>query len=678
MTVRRIAKYFSAPAIYALLTAVIMSLFFELWRLATMLKSVDMAKGVPFSTMLKSFIVGFRFDFQVACYIMLFLFIFATIPFIDISRNRIARTVNLVLLGILSGAVFFLSMADIEFFNFFNTRLNGSAMLWNDRPGDVVSMIWDSYPVVRYVLLWAVMLAVFLFIVRKMMNGIVKLTGKTRWWVNLIWIPVTAGVLLLGGIGRIYEVAPMRWGIAYFSEYDFPNQLALNPASNFLRDSFYDAGKRHQVEQLVDEMRYPNAEDTVRSLLGVPPAVPGAEPDRMMRPVRLKHQNPHPPNVIVVVMESFAATKIGCLRSEYPYDLTPCFDSLAEHGLLFTNFYSAGTHTYSGLFTTLYGTPHLFGKVIMKEVGGHNFFRGLPSILRDQGYHTWFFTTQDPHFDNMQGFLRAHGIMDVSGVFDYNQHDVLSWLGVPDHEMFDHARDTLHQIAKTGQPFFAVLLTGSNHAPWLVPDVPFERIPDSATRSLELNAIKYSDWAIGRFISRLAHDSAFANTLIVVTADNGYKYDVTTDLDLSLLEIPLYIYNTDWKDAPGHRIARTGCQLDILPTVMHLVGRDYDNYSYGVDLLDSTTEKHDFVFSTRWYEVGFIQDSCYLITRLNGGPTSLFRLSDKATNIAASSPELVEKYRRRALAVYQTAFFDMQRPLHEQPAVQTSTQLTQH
>ena len=655
-----------------------MALFFELWRLGTMLRSIDMARGVPFGTMFESFLVGSRFDFQVACYTMLPLFIVATIPFIDISRSHLARRINLVLLGVFAAILFFPAMADIEFFNFFNTRLNGSALLWSDRPGDVISMVWDSYPVVRYMLIWAVVVALFIFLMRKLMNGIVKFTGKTRWWVNLVWIPPTALILVLGGIGRIYEVAPMRWGIAYFSEYDFPNQLALNATSNFLRDAFYDAGKRHQVEKLVEDMKYPGAEDTARALLGVPPVAPGSEPGRMMRPVRLAKRNPNPPNVIVVVMESFAATKIGCLRSKYPYDLTPRFDSLAEHGLLFTNFYSSGTHTYSGLFTTLYATPHLFGKVIMKEVSGHNYFWGLPSILREKGYDTWFFTTQDPHFDNMQGFLRSHGIMDVSGVFDYNQHDVLSWLGVPDHEMFDHATEKLRTLAESKHPFFAVCLTGSNHAPWFVPDVPFERVPDTADRAKELNALKYSDWSIGHFITKLAHDSAFANTLIVVTADNGYKYNVTTDLDLSLLEIPLYIYNTGWKDTPGRRIDRLGCQFDILPTVMHLVGLDYDNYSYGVDLLDTSTADHDFVFSTRWYEVGFIQDSCYLITRLNGGPTSLFRLSDKATDIAASSPELVDKYRRRALAVYQTAFFDMQRPLYEHVTFQAAAPPSKH
>ncbi len=664
---KHIGKYISASALYAGSMVLLLLLFSELWRFILMLHSHDLSSAIPSFILLKSFLIGARFDLRVISPVVLLLFLLGTIPFLDISRSRFIRKVNSILLGVIAAVIFFLHLVDIDFFSYFNSRLNGSALLWSDRPGDIFSMIWHSYHVIWSLLLYLVILFAFLFLVRFITNRILQSTGKTSGWITLLYIPVVVIPLVIGSIGRIHEVAPMRWGLAFFSEYNFANQLALNPVYTFARDVFYDAGKRHHIEQLVNEITFPEAEQITAKLLGVSFDTQQQPRPRLVRHVSVTPENSNPPNVIVIIMESFASSKIGCLKSKYPYDLSPRFDSLSQHGILFTNCYSSGTHTYSGLFTTLYGTPHLFGKVLMKQVQGHYHYWGLPSILSKKGYETLFFTTQDPHFDNMQGFLMAHGVKHVYSVFDYGKEKALSWLGVPDHVMFDYAHDRLRELAQSGKRFFAALLTGSNHAPWFIPDVPFEHIPDSEKRHMELNAFKYSDWALGRFIEQIAGDSVLDNTLIVVTADNGFKYDVTTDLDISILQIPLFLYNTSWGDSVGIRSDRLGCQFDILPTVMGQVGLSYDNYSFGTDLLDSNSTGTDFVFSTRWYEVGYIEDGYYLILRLNHvRPPSLFKLTDKTTDLAGELPEKVEEYKRKALAIYQTAFYNLHRPITDE------------
>ena len=667
-------RHISASAVFVLGTAVVMLLFSELWRLILLLRAAEMAHNVPATTLLESFLIGARFDFRVISILLLPVFLLGTIPAFDISGNRLVRKAVLILISLFAAVVFFLHLVDIEFFKFFNTRLNGSVLLWSDTPGDVVSMIWAWYPVIWYLLLYLVVLGLFILAETRLMRKTVEFTGQIRWWVTLVYVPVVLLIFALGATGRIYQTAPMRWGLAYFSEYDFANQLTLNPVYIFARDVFYDAHKRQHIEELVTKMSQPGAEETVRRMLAAPDPDSSAfvstssqstlaSHHRMMRERHFSPPNEDPPNVILIIMESFASTKIDCLRSQYPYVLTPGFDSLASRGILFTNFYSAGTHTCSGLFNTLTGSPHLFGKVLMKQVPGHGTYRGLPAILRANGYHTLFFTTQDPQFDNMQGFVRANGVEEVYSVFDYRGAEQLSWLGVPDHVMFDYAYDRLKRTAATKGRFFATLLTGSNHGPWLYPDVPFERIPDSEPRHDEFNSLKYSDWALARFVNMLASDSAFRNTLFVVTADNGYMYDVTTDLDLSILEIPLLLYNTDWHWQQGIVNDRLGCQLDILATVMGEVRLDYDDYSFGVDLLDTTADVEDFVFATRWHEVGYIQDGYYFIMRLNRGPESLFKLDNKALDLSDSLPDLKDEYRRRAAAVYETAYRNFQRAL---------------
>ncbi|UCD17421.1 MAG: sulfatase-like hydrolase/transferase [Candidatus Zixiibacteriota bacterium] len=659
----RYIKYISAPALYALGLTGVLVLFSELWRLLLLIFSRELAAPVPAGVLLEAFLVGIRFDFKVISVVVLIVFVAGTIPLIDISRCRMARMVNFFLLGLLAAVMFFIHLVDIEFFGFFNARLNGSALLWNDTSGDVLSMVWSSFPVIRYLLLYAAILTLFLFIIRRLLNGVLALTGETGLWVNLIYIPGILAVLVLGSIGRIYEVAPMRWGMAYFSQYDFANQLALNPAYTFVRDILHDANQREHLRELVDLITAPGAEQMVRDMLDAPPDHPDIPIRRMKREVRIVDPPEIPPNVILIVMESYGASRINCLKSEYPYNLTPGFDYIAGKGILFTNFYSSGTHTCIGLFSTLCGTPHLFGKTMIKQVRGYTTYWSLPDILREKGYRTLFYTTQDPHYDNMQGFLRANGMTDISSVFDYDDSLVMSWLGVPDHVMFDRAYDELRRLAVAGGRFFATLLSSSHHGPYTFPDVPIEYIPASEKESAELNALKYSDWSLVRFFKRIEQDSAFANTLIFVTSDNGIKYRPTSELDISMIQIPFYVYNTDWNLEHGIKSDRIGCQLDILPTVMGMLKLDYDNYSFGVDLLDSTSLVEDFAFSTSWYNVAFIQDSVCFMMRLGTDYEILFHLSDKTTNIAAQYPELTAEMRRKAGAIYESAFYNQQLPL---------------
>lgn len=655
-------RFLAGPPLFFLATAALLVLSLGLWRLVLLVRNWSAAVDIPVATLLESFVIGARFDFRIVSAILLPLFLIGSLPHINVVRCRVMRRVILATVSALTLTMFLLHLVDLEFFSFFNTRLNGSVLLWSDTPGDVLWMVWDSYPVVWYLILYAVISAAFILLLRLFWRYVAAHHRFAPVWVHLLWESTVVLIFVVGIAGRVYEVAPFRWGLAYFSEYDLANQLAINPVHTFVRDVFYDVHKRSHLKELVMDISEPGAEQRVRRMLGVPDTLAGT--DRLVRPVWFDPPNADPPSVVVIIMESFGSSLIGCISSEYPYDLTPGFDSMAERSLLFTNFYSAGTHTCSGLFNTLTGSPHLFGKTMMKQVRGHNYFWSLPAILREQGYETLFFTTQDPQFDNMQGFVRANGVMEVYGVFAYDGAEVMSWLGVPDHVMFDYAYDKLLDISRSGRRFCTTLLTGSHHGPWFIPnDAPIDRIPEDEDRAHEFNSLRYADWALARFVSRMAHESAFSNVLIVITSDNGYKYNVTTDLDLSLLEVPLLLYHTGGKLGPGRRIDRLGSQLDILPTVMGQVRLDYNDYSFGVDLLDSTAAVEDFVLSTRWHEVGYIQDGYYLIMRLDGGPTSLFSLADKAIDLAASKPDLVADFTRRASAVYQTAYYSYQSPL---------------
>ena len=166
-------QYISSTAIYFLAVALAMTLFFQLWRGVLLILTRSLAVHVPAAALMQSFLVGSRFDFAVSCYVTLPLAVIGSIPFIDLSRSRIVRRINVAFLLLFVALMFFVQLADIEFFRFFNYRLNGMALQWRDTPDFVVSMLWQTYPVVRYMILYLIVYALFVLVMRWLVRKVV-------------------------------------------------------------------------------------------------------------------------------------------------------------------------------------------------------------------------------------------------------------------------------------------------------------------------------------------------------------------------------------------------------------------------------------------------------------------------------------------------------------------------
>ncbi|MFZ5979288.1 MAG: LTA synthase family protein [Candidatus Zixiibacteriota bacterium] len=654
------SRYISTPAVYFLFIAITLTLSFELFRLLDLIILSGRAEGIPAGDILFSFIAGLRFDFSITSYIVLPLYLLSILPLIDIERNRYIRGFISLLLILLTAAVFLLHTVDIAFLRTFNARLNDYFIKWSEHPEASTNQLWGLFSGIAYLLLWGAVLTAFVCLNKKLNGKLFKTGQKSPVWTHLLYLPLLLVIFGYGARGRIGAEEPMRWGLAYFSAYDFANTLALNPVFTFTRDVFFDAPVKAETAALMREVTVPNAENITRRLLDLPEMTPATAGQRLKRPVRFDPPSPNPPNVILIIMESFGSSKIGVLDNFYPYDITPCFDSLAGEGLLFTNFYSCGERTFASLIAALYGYPPQYGKLIVKQVPGQNHFWGLPSVLKANSYRTEFYTTSDPHFDNMQGFLMANGISKVYSMYDMGEEQSLSWMGVPDHVMFDYAYNRLK--AESNDKFFSLLLSASNHGPWLLPDVPFGKFPDSLPEAHKLNAFKYSDWALGRFVRQIQNDPAFDNTYIVITGDNGSPYDKAADLEITHYQIPLLILKTGDQGIVSERNTRLGSHLDLFSTLMGLLRMDYDNYSFGKDLLDTVAAITDFAHFTEKDKIGHVENGYYLINRLHG-PEALYKLPDKKTDIAAQHPDIVEDFHIKSTAIFQTAYYNMTRPL---------------
>ena len=257
--------------------------------------------------------------------------------------------------------------------------------------------------------------------------------------------------------------------------------------------------------------------------------------------------------------------------------LTPFLDSLYTRSISFRNFYSAGIHTNHGLYATLYSFPAMMKRNLMKGSVIPR-YSGLPTVLKENGYYNHFFMTHEGQYDNMNAFFRTNGYDEVFSQEDYPADKVVNSFGVQDDFLYDYAIPVLNQRAATGQPFFATLLSISNHPPYVIP--PFFH---PKTSEPEMQIVEYADWALRQFFEEARKQPWFDNTIFVLEGDHGKLVgDAECELPESYNHIPLMIYSS--RIQPEEKTAFGG-QVDIQPTILGLLNIDYLQNNFGVDLL---------------------------------------------------------------------------------------------
>ena len=136
-------------------------------------------------------------------------------------------------------------------------------------------------------------------------------------------------------------------------------------------------------------------------------------------------------------------------------EITPNFDRLASEGLLFSRFFSNGTHTHQGMFATMGCFPNLPGfEYLMQTPEGSHDFSGLPQLLNSRGFDNLYVYNGDFAWDNQSGFFGRQGMSHFIGRFDFKNPIVFdpTW-GVSDQDMFDRAAEEL--VRKSAGPPFS-------------------------------------------------------------------------------------------------------------------------------------------------------------------------------------------------------------------------------
>ena len=287
----------------------------------------------------------------------------------------------------------------------------------------------------------------------------------------------------------------------------------------------------------------------------------------------------------------------------------------------------------------------------MKRYGAPHPFRSIADILGERGYDSYFIYGGDLGFENMEGFFRNQGVKNFIDIDDFPIGSALNRWGVPDHKVFERANRT---FAGVKTPFLGVVVTLSNHEPFILPGKEFEIFPKGIDYRDYLNTFYYSDWSIGQFFHQAEKEEYFKHTIFVLVGDHGRVLYRPDDMRHNF-RIACLIYCPGREDIKPQRIETVCGQVDLVPTILGLLDKPAIQESWGRNILAIPSAHEGYAFLNKNEGYGWVEDSL-MVREEPGAPARLCRFPSDSlgiTDISQLYPEIFKRMRRQGEAMLQ-------------------------
>ena len=364
-------------------------------------------------------------------------------------------------------------------------------------------------------------------------------------------------------------------------------------------------------------------------------------------------------NVVLIHLESTRA------RSVTPYnedlETTPFLDGLAKDSLLAERAYTTVPNTLKASISVNCGIEPDLRPGVEAKAGGVS-ARGLPDLLKEQGYRTVFFQSSTENFENFGDIAKDLGYEEYFPLesMDTGGFERSNYFGYEDDIMLKPSEEWLGKRA--AEPFVAKYLTGTAHHDYELP-VRYGRKDFSEDEQLDryLNCLRYQDFFVKNLFEQYQRLGLYENTIFVIYGDHGEgfgehgRYVHENNPYEEGLRVPLIIHDPK-RFQGGQRVEGLSNHTDILPTVLDLLGYEVKNGKLpGYSLLRPIPEERTLFFSC------FNKDKCLAslqgtkkhIHHYGNQPDELFDLSKdplERQNLAGEHPKEAEERRDELLA----------------------------
>ncbi|KRK82761.1 sulfatase [Companilactobacillus bobalius DSM 19674] len=307
-------------------------------------------------------------------------------------------------------------------------------------------------------------------------------------------------------------------------------------------------------------------------------------------------------NVFIIHLESLQQFMI-----DYKWDgeeVTPNLNKIYHENntLSFDNFFNQVGQGKTAdaelmLENSLFGLPE--GSAMVTD-GTSNTFQAAPAILDQDGYTTASFHGDVPSFWNRDNAYKSWGYDYFFSSNYYKQKKSYNvGYGMKDKIFL---KDSTQYIEQLPQPFYAKLITVTNHYPYTL-DKKNQSISktDTGDKTVDgyVQTARYLDESIGEFMDWLKATGLDKKSMIVFYGDH---YGISDNHKKAMAKltgikgfndfnnaqyqrVPFMIHMDGLKGGINHTY---GGEIDVLPTILNLLGVDNKNMiQFGSDLLSS-------------------------------------------------------------------------------------------
>ncbi|WP_417904639.1 LTA synthase family protein [Candidatus Tisiphia endosymbiont of Micropterix aruncella] len=581
---------------------------------------------ITISDLVSTFVIGTFNDLISLCYflpvmslvIIGFYKLLGRYKFLYVSCSFIAYFCTIALL-------IFIAIAEITFWDEFGVRFNFIAVDYLIYTHEIIGTVKESLPYIEILLGIIIITLLIVFFLRTyIIDQASTLNGKKHIFCVIM--------LFLFSLLAFNFYNPNKIAFNY-NKYAI--ELAKNGPYEFCSAYFNNSLDYNSFYPVIDKKR---ALDIVHSNLSKDKQI-FLNDATIERNIRANSSNNKKYNIIFITVESLSSEFMGKFGNQQ--NITPNLDRLADESIFFTNLYAVGTRTVRGLEAITLSVPPTPGSSIIRRPDNQSLFN-IGTIFKNEGYVINFIFGGYSYFDNFANYFHGNGYNIVDrGNLKSNEISFSNIWGVADEDILIKSLELADQSHKEGKPFFSLIMTVSNHRPYTFTEGRID-LPSGSGRNA---AVKYTDYAIGKFLELAKTRPWFNNTIFVITADHCASSAGKTDLPINKYHIPLLIY------APNilkpQIIDSLASQIDIAPTIFGLLNFSYNSKFFGQDILSMPANR---AFISTYQLLGFMKEHHLVILRPQEKPKT-YKLVGKDKIETENIPNLVEE----AISFYQIA-----------------------
>jgi len=568
-----------------LILAVVIFLFLSFVSRTSLLITDAGSVDLGIFSLIKIYSVGLFYDFLAAMYYVMPLALYLLLMPNKIFNSKLHKYIFFAIFFGFNFSLVFNVVSEWFFWEEFGKRFNFIAVDYLVYTHEVIHNILESYPMptlVSAILVANILLSFFIY---KKVAFIREFHFEDKFSARL----KLAGVALL--IPLIFFNVFNKQNFSYISKNMYNNELAKN--------GFYSLFSAFRNNTLDYDEYYKTLDNKVvmkeiKKLVGFD--------DKGTEKI-VAHGEEKKYNVMLILVESLSAEYMGIYGDKKGW--TPKLDALTKESLFFNNLYATGTRTVRGMEAITLSIVPTPGRSIVKRPDNHNMYSG-GFIFKEKGYQTKFLYAGHGYFDNMNDFFSNNGF-DVIDRVDFADDEVTfsnAW-GVCDEDLLNKALKEADKSYEAKEPFLNFIMTTSNHRPYTYPEGKID-IPSLTGRS---GGVKYTDYAIDKFINEAKKKPWFKDTIFVIVADHNGGSAGKNTLPAYRYKIPFIVYAPDIVKADV--VSKLSSQIDIFPTLFSMMNWSYESMFYGSDILSKEFKERAFIGN--YQKLGLLKNGYLLV-----------------------------------------------------------------